>query len=154
MDIKVATAAALAIVVGFGVEGGMHYRHQFHASSQPKLVMMQASNADFPVVAFDTAWQNEAEQLAGQRECVRKSLESVRSEMREQMSSAKQEHQLALAHARAISDQARSEMRDNIRDQVREQQQALRDQLRQQRDQIREQQQRLRDQVREAETTN
>src|SRR5436190_22236914 len=119
MDIKVAAAAGLAVMVGLGVQAGMHHRHQLLASSRPHLVMMQASNDGSPVefpAEFNASWQDQTEQLAEQKDCLRKSLESTRSEIRnsvrEQISSAREERQAALAQARAASEEARSEIRE------------------------------------------
>jgi hypothetical protein len=110
---------------------------------------------------FNADWQDQAEQIPAEKECIRKSLESARSELRqsvrEQMLSAHLQRQFALTQAHAIKDQVRSEARDRVREQLseqrdrlREQQQEMRDQVRQQRDQMREQQQRLRDQIRDS----
>jgi hypothetical protein len=162
MDIKVAAAAGLAIIVGLGVQAGIHQRH-VRAFTPPQLAMIDASSTGFPMADFNADWQDQAEQISEQKSCIRQSLESARSEIRdsvrEQMSSAREQRQLALAQAHAVRDQVRSEVRDNVREQLseqrdrlREQQQVLREQLRQQRDQIREQQQRLRDQIKDSAT--
>jgi hypothetical protein len=162
MDIKVAAAAGLAIVVGLGVQAGLH-QHHVRVFNSPQLAMMDASNTGFPIAEFNTDWQDQAEQISEQKDCIRQGLESARSEMRrtmrEQMSSARQERESALAQAHAVRDQVRSEVRDSVREQLseqrdrlREQQQMMRDQVRQQRDQMREQQQRLRDQIKDSAT--